>query len=237
MEVNRNSQRMHAAALGSPAAREHVERAAAAETRIPYRMASLPRDKHHRIVPWFVAWIDGEPDFRVIREDGIRHALREKICWLCGKPMGRFTAFVIGPMCAVNRVSAEPGSHLDCALYAAQVCPFLANPRMQRREIPDWTPPGGVAIKRNPGVALVWVSRDWYTFPDGMGSSLFNVGPPESVHWFAEGRPATGAEVHAAINSGLPLLREACEKDSDPEAAFRELQRQCAVALELIPAA
>jgi hypothetical protein len=34
-------------------------------TPIPTRMARLPLDKHHRPVPWFVAFIDGQPDHRV----------------------------------------------------------------------------------------------------------------------------------------------------------------------------
>lgn len=209
------------------------------EPKIPYRMANLLRNKHHRVVPWFVAWIDSEPDFRIIRDDGIRHALREKICWLCGKPAGRFTAFVIGPMCAVNRVTAEPGSHLDCALYAAQVCPFLANPRMQRRERgkpANAATPAGAMIERNPGVALVWVSRDWRLVPDGQGSFLIDVGTPESVHWFAEGREATRAEVLASIDSGLPILRKMCEKDDNPQASLHVLDRQHQAALELVPA-
>lgn len=206
------------------------------ELMIPYRMAGLPRDKHHRVVPWFVAWIDGQPDFRIIREDGINLALRDHICWLCGKPLGRFAAFVIGPMCAVNRVTAEPGSHVECALYAARACPFLANPRMQRREIPNWTPPGGVGIKRNPGVALVWVTRSWSLFPDGTGSHLIGIGPAESVYWFAEGRSATRAEVLASLQSGLPFLRQACDQDDDPQASLRELERQHQEALLLLPA-
>lgn len=208
------------------------------QTEIPFRMRHLPRDKHHHVVPWFVAWIDGQPDFRIIRENGIHQAIRDHTCWLCGKPMGRYTAFVIGPMCAVNRVTAEPGSHLDCALYAAQVCPFLANPRMQRREngVEDAIVPAGVSIRRNPGVALVWVSRTWRTFPDGTGGVLIDVSQPESVHWFAEGRPATRAEVLASIDSGLPILREMCDQDDEPERSRAVLDRQHQAALALIPA-
>lgn len=206
---------------------------------LPYRMAKLPQDKAGHVVPWFVAWIDGKPDFRIIREDGIRQALREKICWLCGKPMGKFTAFVIGPMCAVNRVTAEPGSHLDCALYAAQVCPFLANPRMHRRERgkpEDTSTPAGIMIERNPGVALVWVSRSWSLVPDGAGRYLIDVGSPESVHWFAEGREATRAEVLASIDSGLPILRGMAESGDEPEAELAQIQRCYETALALVPA-
>lgn len=209
------------------------------DPKIPYRMASLPRDKHRRVVPWFVAWIDGEPDFRVIRDDGIRTALRDGTCWLCGKPLGKFVAFVIGPMCAVNRVTAEPGNHLDCALYAAQVCPFLSTPQMHRRErgMPGRAgSPAGEMIKRNPGVALVWVTHAWTLFPDGAGSFLLRLGSPESVHWFAEGRSATRVEVLASIDSGLPILREMCDQDDDPQASVAALQRQYEAALELVPA-
>lgn len=209
---------------------------AAAGLKLPSRMAGLPRDKHHRPVPWFVCWIDGQPDFRIIRDDGIRQALREHICWLCGKPLGRYVAFVIGPMCALNRVTAEPGSHIDCAQYAARACPFLATPNMQRREIPDWTAPAGHGIKRNPGVALVWVTRVWSLFPDGQGSYLLHLGDPESVHWYAHGRDATRAEVLASIDSGLPILQEACELDDDPAESRRVLEQQHRQALTLIPA-
>jgi hypothetical protein len=204
------------------------------EDLIPYRMAGLPRDKHHRIVPWFVAWIDGQPDFRVIRPGGIHTALRDQTCWLCGQRLGRNVAFLIGPMCAVNRVTAEPGSHLDCALYAAKVCPFLTTPGMRRREsgVEDAVVPAGVSIRRNPGVALVWVSRTWSTFPDGGGGRLINVGDPVSATWLAEGRPATRTEVMASIDSGMPILRDMCEQDLG---ALDALERSYQRALQVVP--
>ena len=38
--------------------------------------------------------------------------------------MGVHKAFVIGPMCAVNRVIApEPPSHRDCGTFSARVLP------------------------------------------------------------------------------------------------------------------
>src|SRR5712691_10615834 len=81
----------------------------------PGRITRLPRNKVGYPVPWFAARIDGQPDFRVIRPGGIQIALRQKLCWTCGIPFLRQEdrAFVIGPMCAVNRVSAEPPSHED----------------------------------------------------------------------------------------------------------------------------
>lgn len=207
----------------------------------PGRIARLPRNKVGYPTPWFVAWIDGKPDFRVIRPDGIQIALRGKLCWTCGIAFRRQEdrAFVIGPMCCVNRVSAEPASHLDCAVFSATHCPFLTTPQMIRRErhIPEEARrPAGEMIRRNPGVALVWVTgyKSWSTFSDGNGGTLFGVGEPKRVMWYARGREATRAEVMASINSGLPTLREMAE--SEGPAAVAELERMHERALTLIPA-
>jgi hypothetical protein len=208
---------------------------------MPGGVARLPLDRHHRPVPWFVAWLDRVPDFRVIRPGGIELALRHKLCWVCGLPFLRQEdrAFVIGPMCAVNRVSAEPPSHEDCAVYSATACPFLTTPNMVRRErhkpagVAD---PAGTMIKRNPGVALVWVTgyKSWSTFSDDAGGTLVNVGEPKRARWFAHGREATRAEVLTSIDSGLPILREMAEAESP--VAVAQLEAMHARALELVPA-
>lgn len=203
---------------------------------MPPRIARLPRNKAGFPVPDFVAWIDGVPDFRVLGPGKLRDAVRFRTCWLCGEPLGANAAFVIGPMCAINRVSAEPPSHRDCADYAARACPFLTTPGMRRRDagLPDDArEPDGIMIRRNPGVALVWVSRNWRIRPD---LQLWTVGDPVETRWYAEGRPATRAEVLASINTGLPILRAECERDPRPAAALAELDRQHARALELVPA-
>jgi hypothetical protein len=208
---------------------------------MPGRVALLPRNKAGYPVPWFAAIIDGQPDFRIIRHGGIQIALKRGLCWVCGVPFLRQEdrAFVIGPMCAVNRVSAEPPSHRDCAIYSATHCPFLAVPQMRRRDrhMPaDRVEPAGKAILRNPGVALAWVTgyRSWSTFDDGNGGMLFDVGEPREALWFARGREATRAEVLASIDSGLPILREQAQAQS--QHAVAELERQHAEALELVPA-
>lgn len=204
---------------------------------MPERMKALRLNNAGYPVPWFVAWIDGKPDFRVIRPDGIRQALREQRCWVCGKLcIGPTRAFVIGPMCAVNRTTAEPGGHEACAVYSAQACPFLANPSKRRREHgkpEDAVNPGGEMITRNPGVALVYVSRDWTTYevPNGM---LFDLGPPQRVSWWAHGREATRAEVVGSIESGLPILNGMAEQEG-PD-AVAELHRLVDRAMELVPA-
>lgn len=203
---------------------------------MPPRIDRLPRNNAGYPVPWFVAWIDGEPDFRVIRTGGMHDALRFRLCWLCGDTLGAYAAFVIGPMCAINQVSPEPPSHRDCADYAARACPFLTTPNMRRRDsnLPEnAAEPDGIMIRRNPGVALIWVSRNWRLRSD---LSLIHVGDPIETRWYAEGRPATRDEVLASIDSGLPLLRAEAERDPRPAAALAELESQHARALELVPA-
>ena len=223
---------------------------------LPARMAGLPRDKAGHPTPWFVAFIDGTPDFRVIGPGKIHDALRHSLCWVCGYGFagGEDRAWVIGPMCAVNRVTAEPPSHLECATFSARNCPFLTVPNMTRRDrhMPEGAEnPAGIMIRRNPGVALVWVTgyRSWQAeresgallTPTGAaraasrgGQLLFRLGTPKRALWFAQGRAATRAEAVASIDSGLPLLRDTAEQDG-PDAAA-ELERMHIAALDYLPA-
>lgn len=205
----------------------------------PAQILALPTDARGYPVPWFVAWIDGQADFRCIGEGKLRAAIKDGRCWICGGRLGRLKAFVIGPMCAVNRVSPEPPSHLRCAVFAAEACPFLTQPKRLRNaegaagEITDGRPVGGVMIARNPGVALVWATLRFKVVPDGRGGLLFDVGRPERTLWFAHGRPATRAEVLTSIDSGLPLLRAAAAEDG-PE-GVAELERCIDRAMALLP--
>jgi hypothetical protein len=204
---------------------------------MPRKIAALPRDSAGRPVPWFVAWIDGTPDFRVIGPGKIQEALRRNLCWVCGKVRISNSSFVIGPMCAVNRTSAEPPSHHACALYSAKACPFLANPGKARRDtaLPeDMAQPPGESIRRNPGVALVWTSENWSTFNDGRGGTLFDVGQPSQVEWIAEGRAATRDEVVESIRTGLPTLAKMAHEEGLE--AMAELDRYLERAMALVPA-
>lgn len=202
---------------------------------IPQRMKRLPRDSAGRPVPYFVAWIDDKPDFRVIDTGKMKAAVRFKLCMVCGDVLGANASFVIGPMCSVNRVSAEPPCHYTCATWSAINCPFLANPYKVRREahLPeDRTAPAGTALLHNPGVTLVWSSRRWEAFkvPTGL---LWDIGEPTDVEWYHRGRSATRAEVLRAMQTGLPLLQEAAKQDGPK--AMDLLLAAYASALTLIP--
>jgi hypothetical protein len=202
----------------------------------PPALKHLPRDHRGYVVPFFVAWIGGKPDFRVTDPQKFRRCIADRLCWLCGGPLAKTVAFTIGPMCAINRTSAEPPSHLECALYAVKVCPFLTMPKAQRREanLPTHGKVAGVMIPRNPGVALVWVTRDRLKPFQAPGGVLFDVGNPVDVQWFAEGRAATRAEVLASIESGLPELLKVARDDQ--AGALDELERRRVEAMKLLPA-
>jgi hypothetical protein len=205
---------------------------------MPHRIENLPRDPERGYpIPFFVAYINGKADFRIADDEKRVRCVREKLCWICGERLGKYLSYVIGPMCAVNRVSAEPAMHRDCAEYSVAVCPFLLNPNQKRNpkkvdaelaEVP------GVMITRNPGVMLLWVTRDYQLVRDSNGGVLFRLGDPIDLHWYTQGRAASREEVLESMESGMPLLKTIAEADG-PE-AVKMLNAQVVHALKLVPA-
>lgn len=202
---------------------------------VPPRFKKLQKNGDGYPVPWFVAIVDGKPDFRVVGEGKFEEAIKHRICWLCGEAMGAYLAFVIGPMCAINRVSSEPASHKDCAKFAAMVCPFLADPERGRRahNLPkEMIAPAGIPIARNPGVTLIWVTKKYSLFQAGNGL-LIQVGEPEELFWFAHGRAATRLEVIESITSGVPQLEKLAKEEG--KLAMADLAQKLKVAEGLLP--
>jgi hypothetical protein len=206
---------------------------------LPARMRALPVDRRGFPVPWFVAWIDGEPHFPIADGAKLVAAVRHNRCWVCGEPMGRIKAFTIGPMCAVNRTSSEPPAHLDCARFSARNCPFLTKPNMKRvgehLHPHGVEEPGGTMIKRNPGVTLVWQTLRYEPWDAGGGKVLFDIGKCHAANWYAHGRTATRDEVLESIRTGIPLLEAEADKDPLP-GAHLELARMIARAMTEFPA-
>lgn len=206
------------------------------EVEMPPRIAKLPRNHAGYPVPFFTPWIDGKPDFRLMDEEKIHLAMHHRLCWICGEGLGRIVSYVAGPMCAVNRISAEPPSHTDCAEYSAKVCPFMTMPKKERREgrMPEEArDPAGVMIARNPGVSMVWTTRkDLQIVRDPNGGILFSLPDPTEVSWWSEGREATREEVEESVKSGLPILLEA---DPDDRHAKLEIERRLVAAITLFP--
>jgi len=204
-----------------------------------HRIASLPVDERGYPVPFFVQWMEngkgvprgqGQPDFRIVDPESLKACVRESRCWVCGDQLGVHRAYVVGPMCVINRTSAEPPSHVDCAEWSVQGCPFLSRPNMVRREDElTESAAGNVAgfmIKRNPGVTVLWKIRNHLRmFRDGKGGVLFNIGDPEKVTWFKEGRVATNEECIDAINSGIKTLLDVCETPEERNEVMEKRDR------------
>ncbi len=203
-------------------------------TAIPEHMNRLRIDPVRKIpVPWFVAWLNGNPEFRIADGDKLGKAIRERLCWVCGNHIPRRfeMAYVIGPMCGVNRTTAEPPCHLDCARYSAIHCPFLSRPAMDRRE--SGLPPeaakadcAGHMIRRNPGCCLLWITKQPpELFSDHRGGVLFRLCDPSRIECYAEGRLARVEQIMESIASGYPILHEMAAQEGKLAVAELELAR------------
>lgn len=212
---------------------------------VPKYMRGLPRDSRGYLVPCFVQWmrdrkpvpplglLDGaEPDFRVIDTAFFGRAVKQRLCWICGNPLGRYQHYVIGPMCAINRITSEPPSHRDCAEYALQVCPMMLNPNMRRdldySDLDDDTvAPAGMHDDGNPGSFVQWVQTAPVA-PElttlGKAGVLLRLADPTEVHWWTRGRRATFAEADLALTLGLDKL-ERIARERDGAGGIVELRR------------
>lgn len=206
---------------------------------IPARMKRRPISNKGFPVPYFVTVKDAEGnyDFRAVDIQPLVNCHNKKLCWLCGEPLGQYKCFVIGPMCAFNRISSEPPSHRDCAEYAVQACPFLSKPNARRNEVgmperakDNWV--GGIGIKHNPEVTLLWITKSYRLERDGAGGILFAIGDPVELAFYKERRKATRAEIDAAIAKGLPYLYEVAASEN----AVSELEQFIKRGMSLLPA-
>jgi hypothetical protein len=175
---------------------------------VPERIKALPVSDKGYPIPYFVAYIDGVPDFRIVDERKLFLALSLRKCWVCGQHLGAHVAFVGGTLIVVNRISAEPPSHVDCAEFAVKACPFLLLPESRRRqagmaELPT-KPVGGVSLDDNPGVAAVCVVKgSQYTPKKQNGGLVIGLGEIERVDWYKGGQPATRADVVEAMDTAI----------------------------------
>jgi len=206
---------------------------------LPAKMMNLPLDPRGYPIPWFVGEINGVRDFRTADAKKRKLAQDNRLCWLCGGKLGRFMAFVIGPMCVVNRNTSEPGSHLECARFAAMACPFLTLPRSKYRsqaDLPkDSTRQLEGALDGNPGACAIFVTNEsWpYIVPGTRSEWLIRLGDPERVEWYCKGRPALRDEIIESLKARLPLLEEIADQE---EGGREHLAAMVEVAMKTLPA-
>ncbi len=105
----------------------------------PASIAALPVDERGYPVPYFVKYIDGVPDFRVVDHPKIVRATNERKCFICGSALNQTFHFAMGPRSAIFKQTNHGPSHKDCIEYSLETCPFILYPNAQRRRaaLPD----------------------------------------------------------------------------------------------------
>ena len=126
-------------------------------------------------------------------------------------------------MCGVTRTTAEPAAHRDCGEYAVKACPFLSRPHAHRRDFGELaeviSSSPGIPIDRNPGVVLTWTTRRWRPFRAFHGAEgiLIEVGNPETIGFWKEGRIASPDEIRKSIAEGVPALEQIARAQDQEE--------------------
>jgi hypothetical protein len=109
-------------------------------TALPRRLLARPRDAHGFPITYVTLLDnDGKPDFRIVDEAKLAHCLRARLCGVCGQLLGRHLFFIGGPLCVASRLFLDPPMHRECAIFALQACPHLANAksRFSTRGLPE----------------------------------------------------------------------------------------------------
>lgn len=192
---------------------------------IPRHMRGLPKDpKYHLPIPWFVAQRDGKPDFRLVRGGAALEAIHRDICWICGEKLGRYRAFLVGPVTTITKTHSEPPSHRECAEFAARNCPFLATPSMARStDLPEQSEAPAGLLSRNPGVVALWIVEakgkrlPYFEFKTPTDEYLIRLTEPSEIVWYRERRQATREEVYNAIVPVIPSLLATAKTGGDRE--------------------
>jgi hypothetical protein len=206
---------------------------------MPARIAALPRDHRGFPVPYFVQWQNGEPVFPAFDPVRFKRCVERQFCWVCGQPLGRMMAFTIGPMCVINRVTAEPPAHAECAHYSVQVCPFLTTPKMGRvpaHKVHDdgVQAPGGIMVPGNPGGAVVWICRTYRVEQTATGPIIRIGDPIGGVEWWIRGQRAAPDAAAALFDSAARRLR-LLALEHDGLEALPAVERQIRLAEGLLP--
>lgn len=98
---------------------------------LPALMAHLPIHNGFP-VPYFTAYVNGQPDPRVADARKARTCARRRICWVCGLPLPAVVTFIGGPLSCCSHVFTDGPMHEECSTFALQVCPYLATVRRDR---------------------------------------------------------------------------------------------------------
>lgn len=91
--------------------------------------------QHKRMpVPYFVAYVGQDPDFRLHDAKKQHACLSHRKCAICGKPLPAEAFLISGPLGLKNRVSSDTWMHQACAQFSLDNCPYLSRQHTDRRE-------------------------------------------------------------------------------------------------------
>jgi len=86
-------------------------------------------------IPYFVAYVDGKPDFRLLDPQKQVRCADMFLCGICGKKLFKKAYyFISGPQGYTNKISTDPAMHRECAEYSLNACPHLHIQKTVRRE-------------------------------------------------------------------------------------------------------
>ena len=91
---------------------------------------------------------NGIPNFQAVDQAKIMECVSQKRCGVCGLSFlqEKWIAFIGGDKCAENLAFIDPGMHPECAYYAAETCPYLANKEGGYSKNPNLKGPEGSTI-------------------------------------------------------------------------------------------
>lgn len=133
---------------------------------IPKELAHLKIDKRGYPVPYFVSWVDGEPEFRFMDAHRVKMIIERKVCHICGLKLPKdYFYFISGPIGLQNRISSDAAMHKVCAEFSLRACPHLYLQKSERRENDELgkivgSNPSPV-IKGKPNTLLLIKSDKW----------------------------------------------------------------------------
>ncbi len=145
---------------------------------IPRRLEGRPRFRGLPIP--YIALIkeDGQPDFRVTDELNRRQVMANRLCQLCSQPLGKYIFFVGGTEAARGNQYFEPATHLDCLVYAMQVCPFIVG-RIDHADPDKIQEQLGGEIKVHVSSAYTVVKNPYWVIKKATTYALWEIKPRE----------------------------------------------------------
>jgi hypothetical protein len=157
---------------------------------MPERIKRLPVAANGYPIPFFVAIVEGKPDFRVACELKRVRCRRENLCWVCGEPLTWWVGFVGGPLSIKNRHFSDGPMHLECAEFSLRVCPHILNSEAKRRNnnLPTRLKHPGGTDKRPDYYALHVCRLGKWEFPFNGHYWIWQPQAAKVVRWFHEGK-------------------------------------------------